>query len=146
MNRFVRVCVGVALALGTSWLVACGTSTPASIGSTPASAAASSPAAPAGADLQVKEGVHAILVGLQSWAVGQDTAHYPRRADEATLTEAMSGAGEQWPVNPFSGVGMKPGDQPGDYVYDLAKDRKSCRVTAYLSDGSAYSPQVLRCD
>ena len=94
----------------------------------------------------MKEGVHAILVGLQSWAVSQNTAHYPRRADEGTLTEAMSGAGGQWPVNPFTGAAMKPGDQPGDYRYELAKDKKSCTVTAYLSDGSEYMPQVLRCD
>ena len=139
--------IAVVIALGSPLVVACGTSTPAPSGSSAtASAAASSPAASAEADLQVKEGVHAILVGLQSWAVDQDPAHYPRRADEATLAGAMAKAGEPWPVNPFTGAGMKPGDQPGDYRYEVAKDKKSCTVTARLSDGGKYMPQVLRID
>ena len=138
--------VVIMLALVSSLALAgCGASTPAPAGGSPASAA-SSPAAAGDADLQVKEGVHAILIGLQSWAVTQDTAHYPRRADQATLGDAMTGADQPWPVNPFTGAAMAPGDQPGDYAYAVAKDKKSCTVTAYLADGSEYMPQVLRID
>jgi hypothetical protein len=85
-------------------------------------------------------------MGLQSWATSQDTARYPPGADEATLADAISGAGEQWPVNPFTGTGMEPGDQPGEYRYEVAADEKSCTMTAYLADGSEYAPQTLRCD
>jgi hypothetical protein len=144
-RRLTSVVIVLAL-LSSLVLAGCGASTPAPSGGTTASAAASSPAAAADADLQVKEGVHAILIGLQSWAVTRDTAHYPRRADQTTLGDAMTGAGEQWPVNPFTGAAMEPGDQPGDYAYAVADDRRSCTVTAYLSDGSEFMPQVLCID
>ena len=93
------------------------------------------------ADLRIKEGIHAINVGLQSWATSQSTVHYPPAADRATLEKYMS---DPWPANPLTGADMKPDGKPGDYTYRVAADKKSCRVTGYLSDGSPYSPQALQ--
>jgi hypothetical protein len=102
---------------------------------------ARSPAQDAEIDLHIKEGVHAVMVGLQSWAVGQTKPHYPPRADKATLAKYMS---DPWPVNPLTGADMKPGSQPGDYTYEVGPDKKSCTVTGHLSDGTDYTSQVLR--
>ncbi|HZL64824.1 MAG TPA: hypothetical protein VFD50_07810, partial [Thermoleophilia bacterium] len=92
------------------------------------------------ADLQLKEGVHAILVGLQSWAASQATPRYPAHATAAVLGTSMV---DPWPRNPLTGTRMRPGGGPGDYTYWVAADRKSCSVTVRLSDGNAYTPQVL---
>jgi len=140
----VLAAITLALACGA---IACGesgqaTSTPssqatsgASPNATPASAQAQK------ADLRIKEGVHAISVGLQSWATSQSTPHYPPVANPVTLGKYMTGP---WPVNPLTGADMKPGSEPGDYTYRVAADKKSCTVTGHLSDGSPYSPQVLQ--
>lgn len=109
---------------------------------TPPSGAATATQDP-GADLQLKEGVHAILVGLQSWAVSRATPQYPAHATAAVLSKSMV---DPWPVNPFTGTGMRPGSGPGDYTYKVAANRESCSVTVRLSDGSTYTPQVLAID
>ena len=93
------------------------------------------------ADLQVKEGAHAILVGVQMWAVARYPAHYPAKATAAVVGQRML---DPWPVNPFTGAAMKPGSGRGDYEYEVAADRKSCRVTVRLSDGSRFATQVMR--
>jgi hypothetical protein len=142
MGRFaIRAVIGVACAAFA--LGACGGSTSGATSSTPSPAGSSaSPAATAAqADLQVKEGVHTIDVGLQSWAVAQPSPHYPARATRLVLLKTMS---DPWPVNPFTGAAMEPGASRGDYQYSVATNRKQCRVTALLSDGSLYAGQTLR--
>jgi hypothetical protein len=140
----VLAAIALALACGA---IACGgqsdaTSTPSAQTSAGASPGATQGPTPARqADLRIKEGVHAISVGLQSWATSQSTVHYPQAADRATLGKYMT---DPWPVDPLTGADMKPGSGPGDYSYTVAADKKSCRVTGYLSDGSPYSPQVLQ--
>ena len=147
MRRPALVCALTAL-LSAGALVACGgsaetTSSPVpipSIGSPSGSATATSDPE---ADLHVKEGAHAILVGLQSWACTQSWPHYPRQATAAVLDKSMS---DPWPSNQFTGADMKPGTGRGDHEYDVASNRKRCAVTVRLSDGSTFTPQVLRCE
>ena len=145
-KRLQIVLAATALAVGCS-TTACGgpgdaTSAPSAQASTSASPSATQgPVQAQQADLRIKEGIHAISVGLQSWATSQSTVHYPPAADRATLDKYMS---DPWPVNPLTGADMRPGRKPGDYAYRVAADKKSCRVTGYLSDGSSYSPQVLQ--
>jgi hypothetical protein len=142
-----RTLLLAAIALAVVWgTTACGGTGSTSAPSAPTSASASpdatqSPTHAQQADLHIKEGVHAISVGLQSWAVSQNTVHYPPAADRATLEKYMS---DPWPLNPLTGADMKPDAKPGDYAYSVAPDKKSCRVTGYLSDGSPYSPQLLQ--
>ena len=145
MKRPVLACaVAAILALGA--VAACG----GSAGTTPSSPPPPSMASPsssasttsdAGADLQVKEAAHSILVGVQLWAVARYPAHYPAKATAALLRGHMLGP---WPINPFTGAAMKPGSGRGDYEYEVAADRKSCKVTVRLSDGSRFAPQVMR--
>jgi hypothetical protein len=134
----------LALALA-SGVGACGGSQPSdsvtSAQPTSSTSPATTPSQDAEIDLHIKEGVHAIGVGLQSWAVSRTKPHYPLRADKATLAQYMS---DPWPINPLTGADMKPGSQPGDYTYEAMPGRKSCTVTGHLSDGTDYTPQVLR--
>jgi hypothetical protein len=51
---------------------------------------------------------------------------------------------DPWPVNPFTGAAMEPGASRGDYQYSVATNKKQCRVTALLSNGSLYAEQTLR--
>ena len=140
----VLAAIALALACGA---IACGgqsdaTSTPSAQTSAGASPGATQGPTPARqADLRIKEGVHAISIGLQSWATSQSTLHYPPVADSATLGKYMT---DPWPANPLTGADMRPGSEPGDYTYRVATDRKSCTVTGHLSDGCPYMPQVLR--
>ena len=127
-------------------VTACGgsagpTSSPTPIPSIGSPSGAASAVSDPEADQHVKEGVHAILVGLQSWATSQSEVHYPAQATAAVLDKYMI---DPWPINPFTGTQMKPGDGRGDYEYEVATNRKSCTVTVRLSDGSTYTPQVLR--
>jgi len=146
MKKAPIVLAAIALALACG-AVACGgqgdaTSTPSARASGGASPGATQdPTQAQQADLRIKEGVHAISVGLQSCATSQSTVHYPPVADRATLGKYMT---DPWPANPLTGADMKPGSEPGDYTYRVAADKKSCTVTGHLSDGSQYSPQVLQ--
>ncbi len=132
-------------ACGAALLIACGgsatqTSAPTPV-SSPSSQTATATPQDAQADLQAKEGVHAIEVGLQAWAVAQASPHYPRTATAAVLAKYMV---DPWPINPFTGSGMRPGTGHGDYQYRVAANRKRCTITVRLSDGSEYTPQVLQ--
>ena len=93
------------------------------------------------ADLQVKEGVHAIEVALQSWAVSQPSPHYPAHATRVVLSKTMS---DPWPTNPFTGRAMRPGTGRGDYEYRLSANKRQLTVTSRLSDGSLYAGQTLK--
>jgi len=143
-QRLVVALLALALASGVG---ACGGSkqsdhtTSAQPTSSASPSPARSPVQDAEIDLHIKEGVHAISVGLQSWAVSQAKPHYPSGADRATLAKYMS---DPWPINPLTGADMKPGSQPGDYTYEVKPGKESCTVTGHLSDGTDYMPQVLR--
>ena len=145
MGRFaIRAVIGVACAALV--LGACGGSTTGTTSSTPSpSVSSASPTATATAaaqaDLQVKEGVHAIDVALQSWAVAQSSPHYPAHATKLVLLKTMP---DPWPVNPFTGAAMEPGASRGDYQYSVATNKKQCKITARLSDGSLYAEQTLQ--
>lgn len=81
----------------------------------------------------VKEGIHSLQVGIQSWAVDhQDT--YPAVTDVNPMT--MSRYIDWWPTNPYTGAPMTQGTQPGDYSYDVAPDGSSFQLTGYGKDGT----------
>ena len=73
-------------------------------------------------DAGVKEGVHSIQIGVQSYAVDH--------SDKYPVTVGMAAAIEPdldtWPNNPFTGDAMVNQDETGDFVYASA-------------DGSDYS-------
>jgi prepilin-type N-terminal cleavage/methylation domain-containing protein len=68
-------------------------------------------------DAAVKEGIHSIQIGIQSYAVDKNDT-YPATADQTTLGSYV----DNWPKNPFSstaGALMASGTSgtPGTYAY-----------------------------
>jgi prepilin-type N-terminal cleavage/methylation domain-containing protein len=72
-------------------------------------------------DAAVKEGVHAIQVGVVAWAADHDD-EYPIDSDVTALKwngrpSAFSAYVEPWPVNPFTHALMHNSYSVGDYTY-----------------------------
>lgn len=63
-------------------------------------------------DSAVKEGIHSLQVGLQSWAVDNGD-QYPATCDAATVGTQV----DNWPKNPWTNVAMASGAGKGDYTY-----------------------------
>jgi type IV pilus assembly protein PilA len=69
-------------------------------------------------DSGVKEGVHAIQVGIQSFAVDNNDV-YPAEADVAA-GGPVGALLDTWPDDPFNGGAMvDEGDDPGDFDYEV---------------------------
>ena len=80
----------------------------------------------------VKEGIHSIQVGVQSWAIDHgDTYPVASRVSESGLRSYV----DVWPTNPYTGLPMTQGTAPGDFTYTIAADRHSFRLTALGTDG-----------
>ena len=77
----------------------------------------------------VREGVHSIQVGVQSWAVDHGDA-YP----DASQVDASGLAGyvDMWPANPFTDLPMDQGSGPGQFSYEVGAT--GFRITAYGSE------------
>jgi prepilin-type N-terminal cleavage/methylation domain-containing protein len=72
-------------------------------------------------DAAVKEGVHAIQVGVVSWAADHEDA-YPADSDVTSLKwngqpSDFSAYVKPWPDNPFTGDPMRGSWSIGDYTY-----------------------------
>jgi type IV pilus assembly protein PilA len=82
-------------------------------------------------DAGVKEGVHAIQIGVQSYAVDNNDV-YP-------LTAAMVGAItpelDPWPDNPFTGAAMANDGALGNFTYTSA-DGSDYTLSGTLSGGA----------
>lgn len=80
----------------------------------------------------VREGVHTIQVGVQSWAVDH-AGEYP---DQATVSPAGIGLYVgAWPADPYSGSAMTQGTGPGQFTYVVSDDGTAFQITAYGSGG-----------
>lgn len=80
----------------------------------------------------VKEGIHSIEVGIQSWAVDHQD-QYPSAFDvsQATMTSYI----DAWPTNPYTDAPMMEGTGPGDFSYEVSPDGMSYRLVGYGADG-----------
>jgi hypothetical protein len=83
----------------------------------------------------VKEGVHALQVGIQAWAVDHGD-RYPRQA-AVRADGAIASYVDTWPENPYTGEPMAPGKGPGDYTY--TKVRGGFRLTGHVDRGRDYT-------
>jgi len=72
-------------------------------------------------DAAVKEGIHSIQVGVQSYAVDNNDTYPGSVATSASLVDA-SGKNyvDNWPKNPFTNALMKDSTAQGDYTYTAA--------------------------
>jgi hypothetical protein len=89
-----------------------------------------------GNDAAVKESMHTLQVGIQSWAVDHNDV-YPSVRVVQPSNKKFASYTDSWPVNPFTKVPMAPGTQPGDYTYSPTSDSYS--LSGHLFDGSDYT-------
>jgi prepilin-type N-terminal cleavage/methylation domain-containing protein len=83
-------------------------------------------------DAAVKEGIHSIQIGIQSWAVDNNDT-YPIVAN-VTQTGLASYV-DNWPKNPFqSNAPMSAGTTAGYYAYTLPTT-STFQLVGYTSNG-----------
>jgi hypothetical protein len=85
-------------------------------------------------DDAIMEGVHAIQVAVQSWAVVHGDL-YPA-VDTVVPGGAFAGYVRHWPQNPVTAKLMAPGSGAGDYTYEQLSGGGAFRLTGYGVDGS----------
>ena len=61
----------------------------------------------------VKEGIHSLQVGVQSYAVDNSDVYPPRPGRRGHVGPQV----DNWPKNPWTGVAMADGAAKGDYTY-----------------------------
>ena len=81
--------------------------------------------------MAVKEGIHSIQIGVQSWAAANQ--------DEYPDPLLVSGFGlwdyvDNWPRNPYASQPMSAGTEPGQFTYALAADHGFVLI-GYGKDG-----------
>ena len=76
----------------------------------------------------VREGIHSIQIGVQSYAVdNQDAYPVPSMVTQSGLAFYL----DYWPRNPYTALPMTQGTGPGDFTYALAADGKSFELVGY---------------
>jgi type II secretion system protein G len=91
-------------------------------------------------DSAVKEGVHSIQVGLQSWAVDNGD-QYP-----ATCTNAANNIGgmvDNWPKNPWTSIAMADNNAHGDYTYTQLSGGDQFKLAGHLHQNTAATDFVV---
>jgi prepilin-type N-terminal cleavage/methylation domain-containing protein len=87
-------------------------------------------------DAAVKEAVHSLQVGVQSYAVDHNDT-YPASGDLAVLKGDYVDA---WPHDPYNGGGMAYASSPKAGSYAYTSDGTSYAVIGWLSNGSFEVP------
>ena len=99
--------------------------------------AAVMPAAAANArtakDATVSEGIHSIQVGIQSWAVDHHDTYPPLCVVRSAV---MLTYVDNWPINPWTHRGMRPGTRNGYYTYRRWNHARSFKLVGHLSHGN----------
>ena len=101
----------------------------------PSSSPSASPTADAGQ--LVIDAIDKLDVGVITWATNNNNL-YPTPAD---VTEAggVAASVDPWPTNPYTGQPMKPGTEPGDYIYEQLNGGAGYKLTGYISNGLTYT-------
>jgi type II secretion system protein G len=84
-------------------------------------------------DSAVKEGVHSIVNGIQTYAADNNDK-YPAAVSKAALGTYVS----TWPKNPFSSAGadmVEAATNPGDYHYTQGSNSASFTIAGHLHSG-----------
>jgi hypothetical protein len=84
----------------------------------------------------VRDGIHRIQIGIQSWAVDHGD-RYPsvRLVDQ----EHLLGYVDDWPENPYTGAPMSLGSGQGDFWYETSPGRAEYVLTGYGAEGIVIS-------
>ena len=101
------------------------------------SSPSSSPSPSPGADQQVIDAIVKLQTGVITWSTNNNKL-YPAPAD---VTEAGGIATyvDPWPANPYTGQPMKPGTEPGDYIYEQLNGGVGYKLTGFISNGTTYT-------
>lgn len=83
----------------------------------------------------VKEGIHALQIAIQSWAVDHGDQWPPRSVVRAG--GAIASYVDRWPKNPYTGETMAADDGPGDYTY--LREGGQYRLTGHFEGGAGYT-------
>jgi hypothetical protein len=78
----------------------------------------------------VREGIHSIQIGIQSYAVDHADS-YPSFATPTTIGQYV----DTWPQNPYTNAPTTLGTDPGNYSYST--NGSSFQLVGYGSDGQA---------
>ncbi len=84
----------------------------------------------------VKEGIHSIQVGIQSYAVDTNDA-YPAACTQGGVVGAQV---DNWPKNPWTNVYMADTGGKGNYTYTVTAGLDSFTLTGILSNGTFVVP------
>ena len=93
-------------------------------------------------DAAVKEGVHSIQIGIQTFAVDHNDV-YPAAGDVAVAPAAVGALVDNWPKNPWSGLAMASSANRGDYTYTplpAAGPFTSFTLSGHLNSGDFTVP------
>jgi len=86
-------------------------------------------------DAAVKDSLHSIQIGVQSYALDNNDTYPPSVATKATLVDqAGKSYVDNWPKNPFTNVDMKDSTALGDYTYSKPTSN-SYRLVGHSSNG-----------
>ncbi len=86
-------------------------------------------------DAAVKEGIHSIQIGVQSYAVDNNDTYPAAIATSAALVDSTGKAYvDNWPKNPFTNVAMKDSTAMGDYTYTIPASN-TFRLVGHTSNG-----------
>jgi type II secretion system protein G len=87
----------------------------------------------------VKEGVHSIQIGVQSWAVDNNDVYPDGSTAGQTITpDDLGDLVDNWPNNPWdsSGAAMADEDSKGNFVYTFDADANSFALQGVGADGT----------
>jgi prepilin-type N-terminal cleavage/methylation domain-containing protein len=94
-------------------------------------------------DASVKEGVHSLQIGIQTWATDNNDK-YPAAGQVATGATNVGQYVDQWPNNPYSTGVMTVGGSltnPGDVKYVLGTASTSYSLSALLNNSKTFVAQ-----
>ena len=86
-------------------------------------------------DAALKDSLHSIQIGVQSYALDNNDTYPPSVATKATLVDPTGKTYvDNWPKNPFTNVAMKDSMAKGDYTYSKPSSN-SYRLVGHTSNG-----------
>jgi type IV pilus assembly protein PilA len=83
----------------------------------------------------VKEGVHSIQIGVQTYATDQPSDVYPADAEQATLVDDNDAPYvDNWPNDPWTGEPMDQTDDQGNYSYWVSGSNDTFAMQGFGKD------------
>jgi type II secretion system protein G len=87
-------------------------------------------------DAALKDGLHSIQIGVQSYALDHGDVYPTTVLTSATLVDQQGSAYvDHWPKNPYSNLAMKDSTAPGDYTYSTPTS-STYRLAGHASTGT----------